>query len=97
MGYIHPHKVNLNAQQKHLLVGQVVTKHDTRLALRYDKSFNVINNFATAVMVGIRIHLIHCLVVTSSLQQHVEPDQGDAIPSPPHTRHHTRQHKHKMH
>lgn len=26
VGYSHPHKVNLNAQQKHLLVGQVVTK-----------------------------------------------------------------------
>ena len=87
LGYTHPHKVDLNAQQKHLLVGQVVTKQDTRLASRYDKSFNVINNFATAFMVGIRIHLIHYLVVTSSLQQREELDQGDAVPPPPHTKH----------
>ena len=78
-------------------MGQVVTKQDTRLAPWYDKSFNVMNNFATAIIVGIRIHLIHCLVVTSSLQQREEPDQGDAVPPPPHTRHYTRQHKCKMH
>nr|POF20896.1 serine/threonine-protein phosphatase 7 long form like [Quercus suber] len=34
----HPHKVDLNAQQKHLLVGQVVTKQDTRLAPRNARS-----------------------------------------------------------
>ncbi|KAK7854505.1 protein eds1b [Quercus suber] len=33
----HLHKVDLNTQQKHLLVGQVVTKQDTRLAPRYQK------------------------------------------------------------
>ena len=55
-----------------------------------------LNNFATVVMVGIRIHLIHCLVVTSSLQQREEPGQGDAVPLPPHTRHYMRQHKRKM-
>ena len=36
-----------------------------------------------SVMVGIRIHVIHCLVVTPSLQQHEEPHEGGAItPSP---------------
>ena len=48
-------------------------------------------------MVGIGIHVIHCLVVTSSLQQREEPHEGDAVPPPPHTRHYTRQHKRKMH
>ena len=48
-------------------------------------------------MVGIIIRVIHCLVVTPSLQQREEPDQGDAIPPPLHTRHYTRQHKRKMH
>ena len=43
LGYSHPHKVDLDAQQKHLIVGQVVIKQDTRLAPRYDKSFNVMN------------------------------------------------------
>ena len=41
-------------------------------------------------MVGIRIHLIHYLVVTSSLQQREGPDQGDVVPPPPHTRHYMR-------
>ena len=49
-----------------------------------------------SIMVGIRIHVIRCLVVTPSLQQREEPHQGDAIPPPPHTRHYTRQHKRKM-
>ena len=49
------------------------------------------------VMVGIRIHVIHCLVVTPFLQQREEPHEGGAVPLPPHTRHYTRQHKHKMH
>ena len=56
-----------------------------------------LNTYVTAVMVGIRIHLIHCFFVTSSLQQHEEPDQGDAVPPPPHTKHYTRQHKRQMH
>ena len=43
VGLQSPHKVDLNAQQKPLLVGQVVTKQDTKLAPRYDKSFNVMN------------------------------------------------------
>ena len=51
----------------------------------------------TVVMVGIRIHVIHCLVVTPSLQQREEPHQGDAVPLPPNTRRYTRQHKRKMH
>ena len=48
-------------------------------------------------MVGIGIHVIHCLVVTPSLQQREEPYQGDAVPHAPHTRHYMRQHKRKMH
>lgn len=38
VGLQPPHKVDLNAQQKHLLVGQVVTKQDTRLAPRNARS-----------------------------------------------------------
>ncbi|KAM4088399.1 hypothetical protein ACB094_07G068500 [Castanea mollissima] len=38
MSYNHPHKVGLNAQAKNLLVGQVVTKQDTRLAPRNARS-----------------------------------------------------------
>ena len=48
-------------------------------------------------MVGIRIHVIHYLVATPSLQQREESYQVDAVPLPPHTKHYTRQHKRKMH
>ena len=50
-----------------------------------------------SIMVGIRIHVIHYLVATPSLQQREEPYQVDAVPLPPHTKHYTRQHKRKMH
>ena len=50
-----------------------------------------------SIMVGIRIHVIHCLVVTPSLQQRKEAQEGGAVRPPPQTRYYTRQHKRKMH